>query len=103
MSITEQVHHFIKDANPTTSTQHKRRFNRPTTNGHRPDAQRTGCTRAKERATKDKAKERHNGTTKEKDTEDTTTVDMAKAKHKHQLVTAMRSQDQDRNYGSTSE
>ena len=63
----------------------------------------TGCTRAKERATKDKAKERHNGTTKEKDTEDTTTVDMAKAKHKHQLVTAMRSQDQDRNYGSTSE
>ena len=52
-------------------------------------------TMAKERATKGKAKERHNGTTKEKDTQHTTTVDMAKAKHKHQLVTAMLSKDQD--------
>ena len=63
--VSQSKHGIFQDASPTTSTQHKCRFNRPTTNGHRPDAQRKRKARAKERATKDKVKERHNGTTKE--------------------------------------
>ena len=72
-------------------------MNRPTTNGHWFGVHRKWKAEGerKELYTRDDVKERHDDTTKEKDTQDTTTVDMAKAKHKHQLVTAMLSKDQD--------
>ena len=95
--VSQSKYSIFQDASPTRSTQHKCRFNRPTTNGHWFGVQRKRKAQGqrKELYTKDKVKERHDDTTKEKDTQDTTTVDMAKAKHKHQLVTAMRSKDQD--------
>ena len=39
-SVSQSKYSIFKNASPTTSTQHKCRFNRPTTNGHRPDVQR---------------------------------------------------------------
>ena len=95
LSITEQVQHFQKckpNNKHPTQVQVQQTHNQWTSARCTKEKE---STRAKERATKGKAKERHNGTTKEKDTQDTTTVDMAMAKHKHQLVTAMLSKDQD--------
>ena len=89
LSIIEQVQHFQRckpNNKHSTQVQVQQTHNQWTSAWCTKEKE---STRAKERATKDKAKERHNGR------QDTATVDMVKEKHRHQLATAMLSKDQD--------